>query len=113
MTVAALIATPWCLPDALPAFGTPALILAGIGVGLSSSVIPYVTDQLAMARLPRETFALLLAILPAMAALIGLVVLRQRLLPAELSGIAMVAAGIALHRPRPGGIQPSNAREQS
>jgi inner membrane transporter RhtA len=40
-------------------------------------VIPYVTDQLAMARLSRATFALMLAILPATATVIWLIVLSQ------------------------------------
>jgi len=53
-----------------------------------------------MARLPRGTFALMLSLLPAMAAVIGMLILRQRLWPAEFSGIAMVAAGVALHRPQ-------------
>jgi len=100
MLVAAVIATPFCLAPAFPAFAVPVLVLAGIGVGISSSVIPYVTDQLAMARLPRSTFALMLALLPAMAAVIGVLILGQRLWPSEFSGIAMIAAGVALHRPR-------------
>jgi inner membrane transporter RhtA len=99
MLIAAIVATPFCLGPALPAFAVPMLVLAGIGVGIASSVIPYVTDQLAMARLPRGTFALLLALLPAMAAVIGLLILGQRLWPSEFSGIAMIAAGVALHRP--------------
>jgi inner membrane transporter RhtA len=99
MLVAAIVATPFCLAPALPAFAVPMLILAGIGVGVASSVIPYVTDQLAMARLPRGTFALMLALLPAMAAVIGVLILGQRLWPSEFSGIAMIAAGVALHRP--------------
>ena len=40
---------------------------AGIGVGVSSSVIPYVTDQLALARLARATYALMVSLLPAIA----------------------------------------------
>lgn len=99
MVIAAIVATPFCLAPALPAFAVPMLILAGIGVGIASSVIPYVTDQLAMARLPRGTFALMLALLPAMAAVIGVLILGQRLWPSEFSGIAMIAAGVALHRP--------------
>ena len=39
--------------------------------------MPYVTDQLAMARMPRGTFALMLALLPACAAIIGVVILHQ------------------------------------
>jgi inner membrane transporter RhtA len=63
-----------------------------------SSVIPYVTDQLAMARLPRATFALMLALLPAAATLIGLAVLRQVPTWRDLLGIALVIAGVATHR---------------
>jgi inner membrane transporter RhtA len=67
-------------------------------VGVCSSVIPYVTDQLAMARLPRATFALMLALLPVFATVIGAVVLGQIPSPAELAGIALVVAGVAVHR---------------
>ena len=55
MLVAALVISPVGLGEAAPAFSNPALLFVGIGVGLCSSVIPYVTDQLAMARLPRAT----------------------------------------------------------
>jgi inner membrane transporter RhtA len=78
---------------------SPTLLLAGIGVGLSSSVIPYVCDQLAMARLPRATFALLLALLPATAAVVGALVLRQVPTLIDLVGIALVGIGVGLHRP--------------
>jgi len=71
MLIAAVIATPWGLGGALPAFGHPVLLLAGAGVGVCSSVIPYVTDQLAMARLARATFSLMLALLPVFATVIG------------------------------------------
>ena len=48
-----------------------------VGVGVSSSVIPYVTDQLAMRRLPRPTYALMVSLLPATATVIGMLVLAQ------------------------------------
>jgi inner membrane transporter RhtA len=98
MLVATIVALPAGIGDATPAFTDAGMLLAGIGVGISSSVIPYVTDQLAMARLPRATFALLLSILPATAAAIGFLVLRQAPTLPELAGIALVAAGVALHR---------------
>ncbi len=53
------------------------LVLAGVAVGACSSVIPYVCDQLAMSRVPRASFALMLALLQATATLIGVVVLAQ------------------------------------
>ncbi len=99
MLIALLTITPLGFAGALPALGKPVLLLAGIGVGICSSVIPYVTDQLAMARLPRATFALFLSILPAMAALIGILVLRQIPAPIEGAGILLVVGGVALHRP--------------
>jgi inner membrane transporter RhtA len=98
MLVAMVFALPVGIEQALPAFASPLLLAAGIGVGLSSSVIPYVCDQLAMARVPRATFALMLALLPATAALIGAVVLRQIPTQAETIGIALVIGGVALHR---------------
>jgi inner membrane transporter RhtA len=98
MLVALVVITPLGLGEALPAYAFPQLLLAGIAVGVCSSVIPYVTDQMAMARLPRATFALLLSLLPATAALIGAIVLRQIPSPLELLGIALVMAGVALHQ---------------
>ena len=98
MLVAVLVITPLALGHAVPAFSRLPLLAAGIGVGISSSVIPYVCDQLAMARLPRATFALLLSLLPATAAIVGAVVLHQVPAPIELAGIALVVAGVGIHR---------------
>jgi inner membrane transporter RhtA len=98
MIVASIAATPFAIGQAVPAFTHPVWLLWGIGVGWCSSVIPYVTDQLAMARLPRATFALMLALLPATATLIGLVVLSQVPTPRDLAGVGLVIAGVAVHR---------------
>jgi inner membrane transporter RhtA len=99
MLVAAIAALPIGIGDAAPAFASPLLLMAAIGVGISSSVIPYVCDQLAMARLPRSTFALMLSLLPATAAVVGIVVLRQVPTSSELCGVALVILGVAVHRP--------------
>jgi inner membrane transporter RhtA len=98
MLIAAVAATPIGFVPALPAFTHPLLLAAGAGVGVCSSVIPYVTDQLAMARLPRATFALMLALLPVFATIIGAIVLRQLPTPLDLAGIALVTAGVAVHQ---------------
>lgn len=105
MLVAMAVAFPVGIADAAPAFTTPLLLLAGIGVGISSSVIPYVCDQLAMARLPRATFALLLALLPATASAIGLLVLHQVPSGRELLGIGLVIAAVAVHREPPAALE--------
>ncbi|MBN6038300.1 EamA family transporter [Amycolatopsis sp. 195334CR] len=98
MSIAAVVATPFCLGAAVPAFGSPVALLAGFGVAVCSSVIPYVADQLAMARLPRSTFALMLSLLPAVATLIGVVVLAQLPTAGEAAGIALIAGAVLIHQ---------------
>ncbi len=99
MAVAFVVVMPIGLVQALNALSDPRLVLAGIGVGIASSVIPYVCDQLAMSRLPRASFALLLALLPMTATVVGAIVLAQIPSARDLAGIALVMAGVALHRP--------------
>jgi inner membrane transporter RhtA len=105
MLISLVAVTPLAGWAAAPALADPVALLAGAGVGISSSVIPYVFDQLAMARLPRATYALMVSLLPATAAVIGVVVLGQVPTPAEAAGVTLVVAGVALHRapePAPG-----------
>jgi inner membrane transporter RhtA len=98
MLCAFVFVSPIGLAGAAHAFTDPAALAAGVGVGVSSSVIPYVFDQLAMARLPRATYALFVALLPAMATIIGVAVLHQLPSPVDVVGIALVMVGVALHR---------------
>ncbi|HEV8054712.1 MAG TPA: hypothetical protein VGP30_07775, partial [Candidatus Limnocylindrales bacterium] len=69
-------------------------MLAGVGVGVSSSVIPYVTDQLAMARIKRSTYALLVSLLPATATVVGVIVLAQIPTLVEIAGVGLVIAAV-------------------
>src|SRR5829696_3353506 len=98
MLVAAVVVTPIGGWAAGPALLDPIALLAGLGVGISSSVIPYVADQLAMRRLPRATYALMVALLPATATVVGVIVLAQLPSTGELVGVGLVVAGVALHR---------------
>jgi inner membrane transporter RhtA len=101
MLIACVVVTPIGGWQVIPALTDPVALLAGIGVGVCSSVIPYVSDQLAMRRLPRATYALMVSLLPATATVIGVVVLTQIPSTKELTGVALVIAGVALHRERP------------
>jgi inner membrane transporter RhtA len=101
MLVAAVAVTPMGGWEVLPALADPVALAAGIGVGVCSSVIPYVSDQLAMRRLPRATYALMVSLLPATATVIGVAVLGQIPSWTEVAGVALVIAGVAVHRPAP------------
>jgi inner membrane transporter RhtA len=98
MLVASVVITPIGLRSASAVLLDPMLLLAGAGVGICSSVIPYICDQFAMARLSKATFALMLSLLPATACLVGIVVLRQIPSISELTGVGAVIAGVALKR---------------
>jgi inner membrane transporter RhtA len=98
MLVATLAITPIGIWSAAPALLDPVALAAGIGVGISSSVIPYVFDQLAMARLSRAAYSLMVSLLPATATVVGIVVLAQIPSSAELLGVGLVVAAVAVHR---------------
>ena len=100
MLIALVVVTPIGGWQALPALTDPVALLAGVGVGLSSSVIPYVADQLALARLARATYALMVSLLPATATVIGIAVLAQVPSLREVLGVALVVVGVAVHRQR-------------
>ena len=98
MLIALVVVTPIGGWEVLPAVTDPIAILAGIGVGVSSSVIPYISDQLAMRRLARATYALMVSLLPATATVIGIVVLAQVPSWTEVTGVVLVVGGVAVHR---------------
>jgi inner membrane transporter RhtA len=100
MLIALVAVTPIAGWAALPALSDPIALAAGAGVGISTSVIPYVSDQLAMRRLARATYALMVSLLPATATVIGIVVLAQVPSLTEVLGVALVVAGVAVHRER-------------
>lgn len=104
MIFAAVLALPIGFLDAGPAFTDLPALLAAIGVGICSSVIPYVMDQLAMARLPRATYALMVSLLPATATIIGILVLAQVPSIDEVLGIVLVIAGVMLHQEPRGSV---------
>ena len=97
--IAAVVVTPIGGWQAARAFTDPTALLAGVGIGLCSSVIPYGLDQILLARLPRATYATMSALRPAFATLIGIIVLTQIPSAVEVAGITLVIAGVALHHP--------------
>jgi inner membrane transporter RhtA len=99
MALGALVLAPFLVSEAMPGLTDAGLLLACIAVGLASSVLPYVLEQVAMRRVSRARFALLLALLPATAAIVGAIVLGQVPGLLETAGILLVvaAAGLRTH----------------
>lgn len=81
-------------------FAEPRTWLFGLGVGVLSTAVPYALDQFVLTRISRARFALLLALLPATAAVVGAVVLHQVPTPAEIAGIALVMVAVTMSAAR-------------
>jgi inner membrane transporter RhtA len=89
----------WHSADALT---TPRLLLLCVAVGVLSNAIPYALDQVVLRRVMPGAFALLLALLPTTATVVGIVVLGQSPDALELVGIALVVAALCARDPREG-----------
>ncbi len=95
MAVGALIVLPAGVIQADGAFAEPGLVGSALVVAILSSVLPYSLELEALRRLPESVFGVLMSVDPAVAALIGFVVLDQALGPRDLLAIAMVVVASA------------------
>ncbi len=95
MAVGALIVLPAGVIQANSALAEPEMLGSALVVALLSSVLPYSLDLEALRRLPEAVFGVLMSLDPAVAALVGFVVLGQALGANELIGIAMVIVASA------------------
>ncbi len=100
MSLAALVLAPVILvPQAridASVFVDSRTWLLGLCIGLLSTAIPYALDQLVLVQIGSAKFALLLALLPVTATLIGVTVLRQIPTPLEITGITLVVVALLL-----------------
>ena len=95
MCVAALVVTPAGVVAGAPKMFHPSLLAAGAAIGLLSSVVPYWLELEALRRIPTSLFGVWMSVQPAVAALIGLTLLGQRLSAAEWTGVCCVVAASA------------------
>ncbi len=96
MAIGAVALAPFLVVSAVPALVDPLLLAACLAVGVASSVVPYGLEQVAMKRLPRARFALLLALLPATATVVGAIVLGQVPGLVESAGILLIVTAASL-----------------
>jgi inner membrane transporter RhtA len=97
LCVAAAVTFPLGIASAGAELLAPEVILAGIGLALLIPLLPYVFELIALRRLPTGLFGVIMSLEPAIAALLGFVILGQDLTPAGVVAIAMVvvASGAA------------------
>lgn len=98
MAVGALAIAPFGTGALAPGFDRPWLLAAAAATGLLSNAIPYGIDQLVLQRIDRTRFALLLALLPVTAVVIGFIALGQEPTIGELAGIATIMVAVAISR---------------
>jgi inner membrane transporter RhtA len=99
MAVAALAVTPSGLLAGGRSLLRPAVLGTGAAIGLLSSIIPYSLELETLRRVPAKVFGIWMSLEPAVAALVGLVMLGQSLRLAEWAAIGCVtvaSAGAAL-----------------
>lgn len=94
LVVGTAVITPLGAPGSAPVLDSPALLGLGASVGVLSTAIPYGLDQAVLRRVTRRHFALLLALLPVTATVMGLIVLGQVPGPAELAGTVLVIGAL-------------------
>jgi inner membrane transporter RhtA len=96
LAIGAVVLIPFGAPGSGDVWTSPRLLVACLLVGVFSNAIPYGIDQHVLRRIPVRRFAVLLALLPVTAVLMGWLVLDQRPSVLDLAGIALVLAGVAL-----------------
>ena len=105
MLAGAVAISPFGLPDVAGALGSPLVLALGVATGLLSNVVPYWIDQAVMRRVDPHRFALLQALLPVTATLVGMAALAQVPGGRELLGIGLVIVAIAGRAPAPASRQ--------
>jgi inner membrane transporter RhtA len=99
MVVAALAVTPAGVLAGGRSLLRPGVLATGAAIGLLSSIIPYSLELETLRRVPAKVFGIWMSVEPAVAALVGLVMLGQSLSLAEWAAIGCVtvaSAGAAL-----------------
>src|SRR3954465_1730526 len=92
MVIASFVALPAAMASGGFAQLTTSLFVAGIGVALLSSAIPYTLEMIALKGLPARTFGILMSLEPAVAALLGLVILHELLSFRQWLAVALIIA---------------------
>jgi inner membrane transporter RhtA len=95
IVIGALVITPVAVASSGAALFRPAVLAAGLLIGLLSCVVPYRFELEALRRVPARLFGIWMSLEPAVAALVGVVLLSQRLSVLQWLAIVCVMAATA------------------
>ena len=95
MIIAALLVTPAAVAAGGAAVLRPGVLATGAVIGLLSSVVPYRFELEALRRIPARVFGIWMSLEPAVAALVGLVVLSESLAARQWAAVCCVVAASA------------------
>ena len=109
MLVAAVVIVPVGVTAGRGALLRPGILATGLAIGLLSSIIPYTLELEALRRVPARVFGIWMSLEPAVAALVGLVMLGQALAVSEWAAIVCVM--VACAGAARGSARPSQAPE--
>jgi inner membrane transporter RhtA len=90
ITVAALVVLPFGVTTAGTELLNPSLLVAGLAVAVLSAALPFSFEMVALKRLPKKSYGILLSMEPAIGALTGVVMLGERLSPIQCLAIASI-----------------------
>ncbi len=92
LVAASVVVVPVGVAHAGMALLDPRVLLAGLGVAVVSSALPMSLEMMALKRLPSETFGIMVSLEPAVASLLALIVLGERLAPSQWLAIGFIVA---------------------
>lgn len=95
LSVAALTVVPFGVWHAGSALLDPHILVFGLGVAAVSSAIPISLEMVALKRLPQEAFGIMTSLEPAVAALLGLLMLGEHLSALQWLAIVLVMCAAA------------------
>jgi len=96
LAIGSLTILPFGVAGSSEVFNDSRLLLMCVAVGALSSAIGYGIDQVVMRRIPVRRFAVLLALLPVSAMVLGYLALGQTPSALDLLGAALVIAGVLI-----------------
>lgn len=94
LAIGAIAIAPIGIPGSGPIWTSGTLLISGLMVGILSNAVGYGIDQHVLRRIPVRRFALMLALLPVTAMIVGFIALDQTPSPVDLLGAALVISGV-------------------